>query len=687
MDIPPLAETSAIFAVFFLLGVFQSAPSVTTGDAGEFAAAAATLGIPHAPGYALFVLVARIFGTLFPFGSWAYRGNLLSSFCSALSLALLCDAFRRFGASRIPRLGAIFVLGLMPLWREQSAVTEVFSLLVLCAVASLWLVSAAEERILEPGPSAALGLVFSLGLGAHQTLTLILPALALAGAAKPARMVKAVAFAALGTVAGFSAHLILPLRAAQSPPLDWDHAVTFSAFKRLLLRSDYGTLSLTTEGGQAAGLEGLAAQAWRSLQGMGAQLGPLGTALALLGAALWRRAGLRLPAAAAYAWVLVAGPLFLMLGRPPFDPLTSGALERFHLLPLVGAALFVAAGLEGLRALRPAAAAAAALAAALALVPGAVAQSRRGDFLAYDYGRTILRELPRRSVLVMDGGDDTFYSLAALTLADGLRGDVTLHDRGGVVFRSPYGADFRSLSREAKEARRRAVESALASAGTLYYSTLNEKLLPGWDLRPMGLLRRPLKPGAKESESGALRETLTSARAPAFASRYRDRNVAGFLLFQRGADAAARGDAAAASAWLSLSAAAAGDSLWAAPAISYALAMTGYAASARGDWAAAARAYRTEADLGLGGADPWSNLGVALQRQGALADAEAALRQAVRLEPRAPRVWQTLGGILWAESRWADCASAYDSAAALAPGDPSSAAWAAKARAKAGSAR
>ena len=76
------AEPLVLFAAFFLLALFQAAPSVTTGDAGEFTAAAATLGVAHAPGYPLFVLLAKAFGTLFPLGSWAYRTNLLSAVCA-----------------------------------------------------------------------------------------------------------------------------------------------------------------------------------------------------------------------------------------------------------------------------------------------------------------------------------------------------------------------------------------------------------------------------------------------------------------------------------------------------------------------------------------------------------------------------------------------------------------------------
>ena len=676
-------EPALLFAAFLLLGLSQAAPSITTGDAGEFAAAAAVLGVAHAPGYPLYVLLAKAFGLLLPVGNWAYRTNLLSAACGALALALFSDALRRFGAGRAARLGAAAVLGLGPLWREQSAVTEVFALHALCAAALLWIVAAAGERLLDPGPAAALGLAFGLGLGDHQTLALVLPALLLTGRGKPGSLPRAWACAALGAAAGFGVHGMLPLRAFKNPPLDWDHATSTSALWRLLTRKDYGTLALTTDGAVGSGPETLAAQVLRSLRGLAGQLGPLGCALALLGAAAWKRAGLRLSSPPAWAWVLAAGPAFLMLGRPPFDPQTSGALERFQLLPLIGAGLFVAAGLEVLARARPALGAVAALTAAAALAPGAAAESRRGDFLAHDYGRAILRELPPNAVLAMDGGDDTFYSLAFLKFAQGLRPDATVYDRGGVVFAGAYGADFRSLPRESKERRRLDVELPTAADGRLWYSTLNPHLLPGWDLRAAGLLRRPVRPGAMFGEAAALDETLALPRAPTASRRYRDRALLAFYHYQRAESSHRRGDHGAALRWLSVAAASGGDALWVAPTISYALSVLGYEATTRRDWSGAADAYRAQAAVDPARAEPLSDLGVVLERGGRPAEAESAMRSALARDPRAARAWETLGALLWSQSRWSECADAYASASAL-PGGEADAAWAARARAKAG---
>ena len=59
------------------------APTVTFWDAGEFIAAARTLGVPHPPGTPLFVMIAHVWGLLVPVGEYAVRTNLLSALFSA----------------------------------------------------------------------------------------------------------------------------------------------------------------------------------------------------------------------------------------------------------------------------------------------------------------------------------------------------------------------------------------------------------------------------------------------------------------------------------------------------------------------------------------------------------------------------------------------------------------------------
>ena len=74
-----------LFFFFFLVYLVTAAPSVFWWDSGELVANVRTLGVPHRPGFPLYVLLAKMFSYL-PIGSFVYQQNLFSGFCGALAL-------------------------------------------------------------------------------------------------------------------------------------------------------------------------------------------------------------------------------------------------------------------------------------------------------------------------------------------------------------------------------------------------------------------------------------------------------------------------------------------------------------------------------------------------------------------------------------------------------------------------
>ena len=82
---PPYRWALAAALVVLAGYVATLAPTVTFWDAGELIAAASTLGIPHPPGTPFYVLVAHVWGMLFPIGEYAWRLNLLSAICGAVA--------------------------------------------------------------------------------------------------------------------------------------------------------------------------------------------------------------------------------------------------------------------------------------------------------------------------------------------------------------------------------------------------------------------------------------------------------------------------------------------------------------------------------------------------------------------------------------------------------------------------
>ncbi|MEK7746131.1 MAG: hypothetical protein AAB576_05650, partial [Elusimicrobiota bacterium] len=365
-------------------------------------------------------------------------------------------------------------------------------------------------------------------------------------------------------------------------------------------------------------------------------------ALVLLGAVLWRRSRFSMPAALPALLLLVAGPGFLCLGNPPGDAQTQAALERFLLLPAMGAALFAAAGAAWIaRVWRPSAW-------VLALVPLLSAAlsmpswSQRRDFAAQDYGRNLLRSLPRGSVLFMDGGDDSFYTLAYAQFARGLRRDVELHDRGGLVFPSPYGADFRRLDRDSKEKRRVETEEAAARARPLFYSTLRESILPGRRLNLWGLLRRAGPPARKEDDrasrtaapwpppfgdagDGAVSAPTPQGRAlwelypirfspDAARAHYRYRALMPVYPVMRAVSEGLLGEAESSLLRLRSARAIGPDVLWLPGAAGQAAQWTAYLLARRGDWSGALRAYEEAGSYLPDSADITLNIAVTLEK-------------------------------------------------------------------------
>ncbi|XP_074852350.1 protein O-mannosyl-transferase TMEM260 isoform X6 [Carettochelys insculpta] len=103
-------------------------PSVPGGDSGELITAAYELGVAHPPGYPLFTLLARLVIGLLPFGSIAYRVNLLCSLLGAAAASLLYYTVFRLSGSYAGGILAAGVFSFSRLTWQWSIAAEVFSL-------------------------------------------------------------------------------------------------------------------------------------------------------------------------------------------------------------------------------------------------------------------------------------------------------------------------------------------------------------------------------------------------------------------------------------------------------------------------------------------------------------------------------------------------------------------------------
>ena len=110
----------------FVYGLTLS-PSVGAGDSGELILAAHSLGIPHPPGYPLWLLLARC-ADLLPWGTIAFRVNALSTLLCAAAVGLFYLLAARCGLNRFGRIAATLVFGGSTLVWDSAVQAEVYSL-------------------------------------------------------------------------------------------------------------------------------------------------------------------------------------------------------------------------------------------------------------------------------------------------------------------------------------------------------------------------------------------------------------------------------------------------------------------------------------------------------------------------------------------------------------------------------
>ncbi|HEV8129500.1 MAG TPA: DUF2723 domain-containing protein [Candidatus Eisenbacteria bacterium] len=413
------------------------APTVGAGDSGELILAARDFGIAHPPGYALWLLLARLFVAI-PVGEIALRVNALSAAVAAIGAGLFWLLARQSGL-RAPAAAvatALFATATV-IW-NAAVEAEVYALATAIFLLLALLAGRARRMRATWRDESLFFFVAGLSTVAHQTL--VFPALALAVwvLTRPrqnrvgfARIASAIAWA----VVGCSVTLVIPIRWSAGPAFAWTDVRGLSGLADYMLRRTYGGLAQNPFRLDRA-VDGFA--------GMGgivlASLGWVGSALALSGFVSGRArrvTGPLLLAALAIPAALVA----LLRFTPDAEHLAQVAP---FLTPLVAVgALFAGQGAAFLaRKTPPSWRHRAAVAVAIlgcAAIPWRYVECNRSGFrLAERYANDLLAQAPPNATLVLDGDNETFLTAYA-TRVHGIRPDVTLRHRRGWIFGDPYG--------------------------------------------------------------------------------------------------------------------------------------------------------------------------------------------------------------------------------------------------------
>jgi hypothetical protein len=256
-------------------GVYIStlAPGLTWAhngaDGGDLISAVAAGGIPHPSGYPTYLLLAQAL-KLIPFGSLAFRMNLLSAICAlAAAIFVYLTVVRLpFFSGMLQRVGglvAALAYGLSPLAWSQAVITEVYSLqaFFLALLLYLWSLRLENASPISFRYNVITGLVCGLAMGNHLITVFILPVAFLMGGVigrsigsgpqildkKYLRsgwkiQWKSIGWRFAGFLVGLLVYLVLPLRAASNPPINWGNPLSLNGFLWLVSGRLYSGLVL-----------------------------------------------------------------------------------------------------------------------------------------------------------------------------------------------------------------------------------------------------------------------------------------------------------------------------------------------------------------------------------------------------------------------------------------------------------
>jgi len=253
----PLDRTDAwvgggvgIVATIVFLSTFSS--HVALGDAPESVAGVRALGIVHAPGYATYVVAARVFGEIVRIGTWELRVNLFSLVCAALTVAGVYFLARYLGAERIgAAVGALVLATALSFWSNAGfAKYYAFSSLLVTVIALCvlrWQRSGRGRLLVVAGVLIGSSIGVSWQLALVMTVGLVL-LVALGRTRPPLGVILLTAAAALVTAIAVCVYIIV--RARHDPTINFGRATGVSRLWELLTTSDFNG----TRGAAGSGL-------------------------------------------------------------------------------------------------------------------------------------------------------------------------------------------------------------------------------------------------------------------------------------------------------------------------------------------------------------------------------------------------------------------------------------------------
>ena len=189
-----------------------------TEDSPKFQFVGRVLGTSHSPGYPFYAMATWLFGWL-PIRTLAYRINLFSAVCGAMSCVIVFLTSRRLDVHRLLAFAAALgAATIYPVW-SNSVTAEVYTLAAVLSGSAIYFLIAFAQTGAVWRLYVACGL-WACGFGNHLTIAGILPAAVIYGIYKDRSVLRpkiAVTAAIIGII-GVLQYAFIAIRTMQGAP-------------------------------------------------------------------------------------------------------------------------------------------------------------------------------------------------------------------------------------------------------------------------------------------------------------------------------------------------------------------------------------------------------------------------------------------------------------------------------------
>lgn len=243
--------SQVVFIIFVFVSYFFRHEGLSFFDASDFATAIQGWGIPHAPGYPLYVFLGKFVYSFIkdPFDA-QFWVNIFAAWVASVFL------FLTLAAHRTSALLAVLFLFSQSLFQQYILIPEVFTL-NLALVAMLVYFHKCFDEKLQLRYVFGIGLVYGLGFCHHHLLALMVPASAylLFRGLKKTKWLSGVGLAAAGFAIGLIPLVYFFMATRKDPAYTYFSVNTLNDLLFVVLRQGYGTFKMTGTGDMVSAWE------------------------------------------------------------------------------------------------------------------------------------------------------------------------------------------------------------------------------------------------------------------------------------------------------------------------------------------------------------------------------------------------------------------------------------------------